>query len=60
MTTPLDRCVAAAEARWRATIMDHGTDSTAPRIAAWRTLEALKRRQRTSSVQSPPVRCTSL
>ena len=32
----------AAEARWRDSIHDHGSDTTAPRIAAWRALEALR------------------
>ena len=35
----------AAEAAWRATVQDHGTEETAPRIAAWRRLEALRAKE---------------
>ena len=33
----------AAEARWRETLTDHGTEATAPRVAAWRVLEGVRR-----------------
>ena len=35
----------AAEAAWRATVRDHGTEETAPRIVAWRRLEAVRAKE---------------
>lgn len=32
----------AAEREWRATIHDHGSEESAPRVAAWRALEGIR------------------
>ena len=44
--TPAQAAVRAREADWRDSLYDHASDTTAPRVAAWRALERARQEER--------------